>query len=101
MATTSAWLVLSLVSLTATLVGSVSLGSPMAASGVGLAAMVVVLLPALWEPAERYSLTGLTGLMFRLTASETVGQWRQAWTTLAYLAASAPLAVAVFQHREL
>lgn len=38
-ATTSAWLVLALVLLAPTLVGSVSLGSPLAASGVSLAAM--------------------------------------------------------------
>ena len=47
-ATTSAWLVLALV-------GSVSLGSPLAASGVSLAAMVVMLLLTLREPTERYS----------------------------------------------
>ena len=58
----------------ATFVGSVSLGSPVAASGVDLAVMVVVPLLALWDPVERNSPAGPTGLMSCLAASETVGQ---------------------------
>lgn len=100
-ATTSAWLVLALVLLVATLVGSVSLGRPLAASGVDLAAMVVVLLLALWDPAERNSPAGPTRLMSCLVASETVGQWWPTWTGLARVAASVTLAVVVFRRREL
>ena len=90
-----------LVLLAATLVGSVSLGSPLAASGVCLAAIVVVLLLALWEPAERYSPAGLTGLMSRLAAGETIEQWWPTWTGLACVASGVTLVVAVFRCREL
>ncbi len=93
-ATTSAWLVLALV-------GSVSLGSPLAASGVSLAAMVVMLLLTLREPTERYSPAGLTGLMSHLAAGEAVEQRWPAWTGLACVAAGVTLAVAVFRRREL
>lgn len=96
-ATMSAWLVLALVLLVATLVGSVSLGRPLAASGVDLTAMVVVLLLALWDPVERNSPAGPTGLMSCLAAGATVGQWWPTWTGLARVAASVTLAVVVFR----
>lgn len=100
-ATTSAWLVLALVLLAPTLVGSVSLGSPLATSGVSLVAMVVMLLLTLREPVERYSPTGLTGFMSHLAAGETVEQWWPAWTGLACVAAGVTLSVVVFRRREL
>lgn len=75
LATTSAWLALALVLLAATLVRSANLSRPLATSGVGMAAMVIVFLLALWEPAERYNSAGLTGLMSRFASGETVEQW--------------------------
>lgn len=63
--------------------------------------MVVVPLLALWDPVERNSPAGPTGLMSCLAAGETVEQRWPAWTGLACVAAGVTLAVAVFRRREL
>ncbi len=74
-AVTGAWLVLAMLLMACTLVGSAGLDRGLAAAGTGLAGLVVLLVLGLWEPATRYSPAGLYQAVGALAAGGQVSAW--------------------------
>ena len=90
---TGVWLLLALVLLAFTLVGS--------AAGIALAAMLVLLLLGLWGPATRYTPAGLYSMMSRLAAGAEAGPLGPVWAAVAVIAGCVTGAAAIMVHREL
>lgn len=101
LAQTGAWLVLALVLMSCTLLGSASLNSGLAAAGVGLGGMLALLLAGLWEPATRYTPAGLRQAVAALgVGQEPAGPWPVV-TGLLAVVLLVTAAAAILGHREL
>lgn len=98
---TAVWLLSALVLLAVTLLGSAAFDSPLAASGLGLGAMLSASLASLWGPAATYSPAGLTRIGGELVAGAAT---HTAWPIVTAVSAVCLLVVVaakVFASREL
>ena len=98
---TGVWLLLALVLLAFTLVGSAGSDNALVAAGIALAAMLVLLLLGLWGPATRYTPAGLYSMMSRLAAGAEAGPLGPVWAAVAVIAGCVTGAAAIMVHREL
>lgn len=98
---TATWLLYALVLIAVTLVGSAILDSALAASGIGLAAMLTLGLLGLWGPAQNYTPAGLAEIQARITTGAAITSWWPIWTSIAVIAILVALAGWLFTRREL
>lgn len=98
---TVTWLIYALLLIAVTLVGSATFDSPLAASGLGLGAMLILSMLGLWGPAKTHTPAGLAEIQANLTSGSSITSWWPAWTGIGAIVFFVALAGWLFSRREL
>ena len=98
---TAVWLVLAMLLIAVTMLGSCLMSSTMAAFMVGFVAYIAISLVGLWQPARAYSPAGLNEVIANLAVGQDVALAWPVLTALALAALALGAAVHAFRRREL